>query len=720
MSKARTRRKKKALQRAQSVQSGSMGSFNIAAQQLMTQMQAQAKASTGTIFSPGLPLNPQPGVTPEHAPRAWSFPLAYNTSGVDRTRGIADIPSFQQLRTLAKLYSGITLPERVWLDMIPGLTLKIGLTPEMKAQGYDDKDFQPEIKKYLKFFEKPDKRLDTHSWLRTLVRSQTQIDEVYVYKRRTRGGELYALEAVDGATMKPLLDDWGRIPEAPQPAYQQYPWGMPGDLFTTDEIIHYQETPQDDSPFGFGRVERFMMEVNLALRKKKRDLAMFTEGNVPQGIMEVPQEMNWTADEIDKFEKLWNSLIAGNVQQQARVKFTYPGMKYIKTDSGEILTDFDYFLYKIACGCYGISLQDIGFVEDIHKSSNEGQQNMLYRRTLQPLVVMYAKLFFTDIIHEDFNDDRFVATFSGYEEEEDFTQQATGYATLAGIGAIAPESIAHIMGLPDVPKVGTFIMGQGGQPIFLKDYEDGSPLREAQRQSQLAGLQFAASNPGGQPNKEEDTDDEKSDGQPQKDEKSSSADAGQTSKDEQKKTDTKTKGDISTTGNSQEKSAPKDEGSLKRAAVSASGDRDNNGSQTSKRAIHNEYGIWCGRAIADMYRGKGFRPFESDVLTQSQRTQVQIALERAVSADDVKAIFRAAQGNPDYNWQDSDPIIKNQMADLQKKGVKAQKWTAHPGACDDCMLNNGKTVVLGQRFPSGCYCVPNHNHCECKTEEIYE
>lgn len=41
------------------------------------------------------------------------------------------------------------------------------------------------------------------------------IDAPVPYKRRTRGGALYALEVLDGGTIKRLIDDWGRPPQPP-------------------------------------------------------------------------------------------------------------------------------------------------------------------------------------------------------------------------------------------------------------------------------------------------------------------------------------------------------------------------------------------------------------------------------------------------------------------------------------------------------------------------
>ena len=61
------------------------------------------------------------------------------------------------------------------------------------------------------------------------------IDAATIYPRYTRGGSLYSLDIIDGATIKPLIGEDGRAPEAPDPAYQQIPHGVPAADFSRDE-----------------------------------------------------------------------------------------------------------------------------------------------------------------------------------------------------------------------------------------------------------------------------------------------------------------------------------------------------------------------------------------------------------------------------------------------------------------------------------------------------
>ncbi len=453
-------------------------------------------------FAPGSPLIPYEGVIPKMGPRTFNVPVAININPNDRTLGNRDTPSFAQLRSFAQLYEGVSLCERVILDMIPKLTPHITLRKDLAESGASEKDYPTEIKKWQAFVEMPDpdQQMDIHSWLRMAWTEQTQIDALALYRQQSRGGSLYGLQIIDGTTIKPIVTERGTLPLPPYTAFQQYPYGIPGPEFTRDQMLYYRESPRAFTPYGFSRIERIMTRVNQALRKEQKDLAWFTDGNIPQGMIEVPDSSMWTPDQIDAYEQAWNALIAGNQQQQVRIKFTQPGMKYTQFDQYEQnghLTEFDEFLLNVAVASYGLSMGDIGFTEDIHKSSGDSQQNMMYRRTLEPLVAVYASLF-TRILSAAFHDDRFVVTFGGYEETEDLQTQAAAYSQFATVGAISPAGIARRMKFPGIPETGPLLITKDGVTP-LANYEEGSDFRSASDAAQLAGLQQAAQPPQPQP-----------------------------------------------------------------------------------------------------------------------------------------------------------------------------------------------------------------------------
>jgi 2'-5' RNA ligase len=506
-------KKQRAIQRRATAQAMPSGGVLIP-QHIIAQAMAQMKTNNKTpgntdLFSPGEPMTPQKGANPNNWPRQFSFPLSANTTSPDRSLQRPDIPSFQQLRNLAELYEGIGLCERVWLDLIPGLQLKIQVKPELQAQGVEIDKYLPRIKAITQLFQKPDGSRNIHSWLRMAIIEQTQIDALCIFKQRDKMGRLQALKIVDGSTIKPILDDWGNVI-----AYQQFPWNIPGDIFTPDQLIYFVETPRANTPYGKSRVERIMMRINQALRKEKKDLAHFTEGNQPFALMEVPEASNWTPDQIEEFEHMWNSLVAGNEQQQVRVKFTQAGMKYTALEQYQLLSDFDRFILNIATADYGLSMSDLSFTEDIHKSSDQGQQNMLFRRTLGPIVSMYGGIL-TEIIETDFDEPDLMATFGGYEEENDLKTQAEAYEILINSAVVSPATAAHALKQPQIPETGPLFVTQSGI-IPLSNYEEGSEFRKASDDAQLAGFKLAATPQQPQPGQEEKQGDESANTKPGK------------------------------------------------------------------------------------------------------------------------------------------------------------------------------------------------------------
>lgn len=641
-----------------------------------------------SLFSPGVPLPPQPDVDPQGKPVQFRFPVSYNSFPVDRSLGRPDIPSFEQLRRLAKMYSGITLNERYWADLVPRMTLDIKIKKEYVDQGAETKNYQKQIGFFRNFWEKPDGRHDMHTWLRMALREQTQIDELYLYKNRTRGRKLLGLWVVAGDQIKPLLDDWGMEPAAPDYAYQQYPWGIPGMMYSTAQMVHYQESPAADTPYGFSRVERVILEVNQALRKKRKDLANFTEGNIPQSFMEVPESLNWTPDQIDSYEQSWNALVAGQAQQQIRMKFLQPGMKYIPAEQYQMLTDFDLFILKTTCGVYGVPVTEFGFTEDSNRSSGESQEDMVYRRTIGPNASTYGRIL-TQSMDEDFppemQGEMFEAVFGGYEEVEDEQKKASAITTYTNAGILGLTDAAKMANLPIDPEsvsIGRIRMTATG-PIFLDDVAQPD-MRKAQAQATMAGYQLAANPPAptaqlGTPGAE----DEQNGGNKPPATGKAGANTGQkpgnnaalsriadamADIDEQlsvlrARNVTPEEDDFESWPQPNTEDKTRRAGSMGREDSShvARGTReDTEATGTAGRdnkEISAEYRRWRTRAVEDIKAGRQQRTFESALIPENEQAAIRIGLECCDNADMVRAMFDKVRQWPKPIERDTSPKV---------------------------------------------------------------
>ncbi len=398
-----------------------------------------------TAFTPGQPLRPAPGMLPtDGAPRQFPFPAGYNIA--QRPRGGEATP-FEILRQFATLYDGIQICERVYLDILGRLDARI--VPDRMG----DRLAAASVERIQGFLASPDGTHDLRGWMAAATRDLLEIDAVAIYRRRRRDGGLHALDLVDGATIKPLIDSLGRSPEPPAPAFQQFVWGMAGGLYSRDEMDYLCETPRTESVYGVSRVERVLLSVNRALRKQIFDLARYTDGAVPAGILFPPAESQWTDDEIVEYERHFNAYLAGNAQQQMRVKVAPPGFTFQVTHPQDPNLEFDRWLLNLTAACFGLTMAELGITESVNKSSGETQENVVYRRAVRPLADFFAR-YLSRVVAKEF-DARARVEWAGFDEPDDFATKAQSLALLVQHGIIPPERAARELGLAEAEKGST-------------------------------------------------------------------------------------------------------------------------------------------------------------------------------------------------------------------------------------------------------------------------
>ncbi|HLY57001.1 MAG TPA: hypothetical protein VKS60_15660 [Stellaceae bacterium] len=112
---------------------------------------------------------------------------------------------------------------------------------------------------------RPDREHAWDEWVRMLVEDMLVLDAATIYPRRAVDGSLLALEPLDGGTIKRVLDDWGRTPQPPLPAYQQILKGLPAVNYTADALLYLPRNPRTWRVYGLSPVEQCLFTINIAL-----------------------------------------------------------------------------------------------------------------------------------------------------------------------------------------------------------------------------------------------------------------------------------------------------------------------------------------------------------------------------------------------------------------------------------------------------------------------
>lgn len=550
----------------------------------------QAPQNDGTPFlAPGAPIRPIPALTPPQGLRQFAYLPGYNIGQLPR--GTEDY-TFEDLRALAKVFDGSQLCQQVWFDYISKLELLIEPRPELVDVDGDISEFASDIAFYQDFFAYPDKVLDLHTWMQAAVKDQLEIDAVAIYVRKDKIGRPYALDLVDGATIKPLIDDRGRRPMPPFPAYEQFINGMPAALLTSEDLLYVKETERTDSVYGLPRTQRIILKINQALRKQSKDLMRFTDGSIPAGVLQPSMDLNWSQEQLEMYEQQINNLLGGNDQARARIKVLPRGMEYKTTEEPDIHIDLDMWILNITAACHGLTMDELAITANSNRSVGQSQENVVYRRAMAPLMNRYAKLF-THILKVYFKETRFIIKWRGFEEQEDFAVKAGAYAGLVNSGIQSPTQAAREMGLPiyNDQEVPPFVMTKTG-PMFLEDIADPA-VRDLQKQAQLAGLNLAITSPGASPSK-------------------SSQDGSEGAQDEE---------------NDEQDT---DENNAEKTPLNA-----------KNRVNDSEYRRWRDMALNDLKFQRPIRQFQSDIIPGSTLAVGHVALQRCTTPTDVKAFFHS-------------------------------------------------------------------------------
>jgi hypothetical protein len=322
-------------------------------------------------MGPGEPLKPMANAPQDQAVgRRFDYPVGYNLMASAPRSG--EPISFAEMRALADGYDLLRLVIETRKDQVAALDWTV--RPRDSKAPIDERS-----KAIAAFLSRPDREHSWDEWLRMIVEDMLVIDAACLYPRLNRGGGLYALEPVDGATIKRVLDATGRTPQSPDPAYQQVLKGLPAVDYTSDQLIYRPRNLRSFKVYGFSPVEQIIMTVNIGLRRQLSQLSYYTEGNVPDMIFGVPPE--WSADQISQFQMWWDSLNQGQTKHKGL--FIPAGVNPINTREVNLQDQFDEWLARVVC--FAFSISPTAFSQAVNRATAETAQQQALDEGLAPL-----------------------------------------------------------------------------------------------------------------------------------------------------------------------------------------------------------------------------------------------------------------------------------------------------------------------------------------------
>jgi hypothetical protein len=347
--------------------------------------------NSGSVpFAPGIPIVPgainPPRTDGRPDPRRYEFQVAQNIN-ITETRLVpfatlrAAADGIDILRrcievSKAKL-SGIKWDFVLAEDASEKITAEIGGS-HVRAQQEARDRYTKDIDRARQFWEMPDRAngMSFNDWLNVALEDVLVLDAWAVWPQKTVGNDLYGLQILDAATIKPLIDDRGMRPAPPYSAYQQILFGFPRSEFsapnetedadgefTSDELSYMVRNRRTWTIYGFGPVERALSLADIYLRRQQWIRAEYTDGVTPELMMKTDANFGNNPDLLRAYENIFNNDLAGQTAQRMRVRLLPIGMEPIQFDGyGEKFKDtLDDYLVNSICGHFGVMPSEIGF-----------------------------------------------------------------------------------------------------------------------------------------------------------------------------------------------------------------------------------------------------------------------------------------------------------------------------------------------------------------------
>lgn len=304
---------------------------------------------------------------------------------------------------------GLNVPEirqfakSPWVRMVTDTITKQIMNTEWEIvlkDPKDERDFSEDIDRVKTFLEQPNRNGDTfwEVW-NPFLRDILEIDAGVIVKGRNTNGKLVELFTYDGSTFLINMDKHGIIPE--ENGYYQYSYKNPSGkpkAFNKDEIIYGRMNLSNETkPYGISPLQSVQQEVELMIQATRWNKEFYKNNAIPDGILGLKLEQ----DALERFRSMWLQQNQGKPHKLSFVNNTDHSFTNLSMNNKDMewLNGMKWYFHVIF-GAYGLSPAEVGFYQDVNRSSQEGQERVTVRNAIKPYLELIASKINREILPE--------------------------------------------------------------------------------------------------------------------------------------------------------------------------------------------------------------------------------------------------------------------------------------------------------------------------------
>lgn len=328
-------------------------------------------------------------------PRIYDYRFGQN---IDYTPKAFEGYCFEVLRDLAYGYSLLRSVIETRKDQVSRVPHSFSVRTAPGEPPSKQKERQLSDKRIAKldeFFSKPDGIHSFADWQRMILEDLFVIDAVSIVPRWRRDGGIYGFDVIDGATISLLVDETGRSPEPPDPAYRQIIKGMPSvDMMIpdatykkSDALFYCPRNVATSRLYGYSPVEQLVLIINIALRRQLSQLQYYTDGSIPDVFLEAPDGL--AEDRLTQLETSWNEKFA-STQARRKANFIPYGTKVTFAKDQKLKDEMDEYLARMVAYCFSVS--PTALVKTTNRATSQQLSEDARAEGLEPILFWFKEL----------------------------------------------------------------------------------------------------------------------------------------------------------------------------------------------------------------------------------------------------------------------------------------------------------------------------------------
>lgn len=236
------------------------------------------------------------------------------------------------------------------------------------------------------------------------------VDDILIFdagtivKNYSKSGDLAELYTLPGKQIRRYVNHDRTIPEPPEAAFAWEEGGILRAEFTRDELCYIMQNPQSNF-YGKSPVEISAYVIAASLYADEYNIDYFKNSNVPPGVFDLGKDV--TEDQRSVFQALWENEVRGRGGLHKMMFISGsedPKFIPISNMTNRDMQMMEYLKWTagIRLSCFGLSLQDIGFTQDFHRTTSETQSAISQARGVQSLLSLLEQKLNSEIVKTEF------------------------------------------------------------------------------------------------------------------------------------------------------------------------------------------------------------------------------------------------------------------------------------------------------------------------------